>query len=67
MAHESGIAVLFVTGQCPEGGREVATGCLAKPYAQRDLLAAIDAIEAVLEGRTPKRLPGGLSLFAKAA
>ena len=67
VAHESGIAVLFVTGQCPDGGREVAAGCLAKPYAQRDLLAAIAAIEAVLEGKAPKRMPGGLSLFDKAA
>lgn len=63
-AHERGVPVLFVTGQCPQGGREVATGCLAKPYAQRDLLAAIAAIEAVLDGKTPKRLPPGLSLFA---
>lgn len=67
VAHDGGIAVLFVTGQCPEGGREVAVGCLAKPYAQRDLLAAIAAIESVLEGKAPRRMPGGLSLFAKTA
>lgn len=66
-AHDAGIAALFVTGSCPEGGRAVAAGCLAKPYAQRDLLAAIAAIEAVLKGTTPKRLPSGLSLFAMAA
>lgn len=66
-AHARGIAVLFVTGQCPEGGRAVAAGCLSKPYAQRDLLAAIAAIEAVLEGKAPKRLPGGFSLFAAVA
>ncbi|WP_242140078.1 MULTISPECIES: response regulator [unclassified Sphingomonas] len=65
-AKEKDIAVLFVTGQCPEGGRAVANGCLAKPYAQRDLLAAIAAIEAVLDGKTPKRIPGGFSLFAAA-
>ena len=58
--------MLFVTGQCPEGGRAVANGCLAKPYAQRDLLAAIAAIEAVLDGKTPKRIPSGFSLFAAA-
>ena len=67
VAHGAGIPVLFVTGSCPEGGREVAAGCLAKPYAQRDLLAAIAAIEAVLDGKTPKRLPGGFSLFAGVA
>lgn len=64
-AHESGIAAMFVTGDCPAGGEEVAIGCLAKPYAQRDLLAAIAAVEAVLDGRPPKRLPGGFRLFAR--
>ena len=29
--------------------------------------AAIDAIEAVLDGKKPKRIPGGFSLFTKAA
>jgi DNA-binding response OmpR family regulator len=66
-AHAKGIAVLFVTGQCPQGARAVANGCLAKPYAQRDLLASISAIEAVLDGKTPKRMPSGFSLFGKAA
>lgn len=62
-AKDEGIPALFVTGACPDGARDVATGCLSKPYAQRDLLAAISAIEAVLDGRKPKRLPGGFSLF----
>lgn len=66
-AHAAGMPVLFVTGSCPEGGREVAAGCLAKPYSQRDLLASVTAIEAVLEGRKPRRLPGGFSLFATIA
>jgi hypothetical protein len=47
------------------GGEEVALGCLAKAYAQRDLLAAISAVEAVLDGRPPKRLPGGFRLLAR--
>jgi len=66
-AHVAGVPVLFVTGACPEGARDVAAGCLSKPYAQRDLLAAINAIEAVIEGRKPKKLPSGFSLFDKAA
>jgi DNA-binding response OmpR family regulator len=64
-AFESGIAAMFVTGDCPAGGETVAMGCLSKPYAQRDLLAAINAIEAVLDGRKPKRLPGGFRLFGR--
>ena len=66
-AHGRGIAVLFVTGNCPADAREYAAGCLAKPYAPRDLIAAIDAVEAVLEGATPKRLPAGFSLFGEGA
>ena len=66
-AHAAGVPVLFVTGACPEGARDVAAGCLSKPYAQRDLLAAINAIEAVIEGKKPKKLPHGFSLFDQAA
>lgn len=66
-AQGQGIAVLFVTGQCPGEARALAAGCLAKPYPQRDLLAAIGAIEAVIEGApVPKRLPGSFSLFGTA-
>ncbi len=65
-AHARGIQVLFVTGNCPGDARALAAGCLSKPYPQRDLLAAIDAIEAVIEGRKPKRLPGSFSLFQAA-
>ena len=60
------VPVLFVTGRCPDGADAVAAGCLAKPYTQRDLLAAIDAIDAVIDGRSPKRLPPRLTLFAEA-
>jgi len=66
-AHAKGIAVLFVTGNCPGDARALAAGCLSKPYPQRDLVAAIDAIEAVVDGKRPKRLPGSFSLFQKAA
>ena len=67
-AHGRGIAVIFVTGNCPGEAKEFALGCLAKPYPQRDLLAAIGVVEAVIEGRkVPRRLPGGFSLFAKVA
>jgi DNA-binding response OmpR family regulator len=66
-AHARGIKVLFVTGNCPGEARALAAGCLAKPYPQRDLLAAIGAIEAVIEGQKPRRLPTSFSLFQSAA
>jgi DNA-binding response OmpR family regulator len=66
-AHARGVPVLFVTGNCPGEARALAAGCLSKPYPQRDLLAAINAIEAVREGAKPKRLPGSFRLFQSAA
>ena len=60
------IPALYVTGNCPIEAQAFAAGCLAKPYQQRELLASIDAIEAVIDGRTPKRVPAGLRLFERA-
>jgi len=66
-AQGQGVAVLFVTGSCPAEARSLAAGCLTKPYPQRDLLAAIVAIEAVIDGgKVPKRLPSSFSLFGQA-
>lgn len=64
-AHDAGVPAMFVTGQCPAGGREVAAGCLAKPYSPRDLLAAISVVEGMLDGKPPKRTPAGFTLFAR--
>lgn len=66
-AHARGVAVLFVTGNCPTEGRALADGCLSKPYAARDLLLAIEAIDQMRQGERPRRLPNGLSLFAETA
>lgn len=65
-AHRLDVPVLFVTGQCPDGAAGVAAGCLAKPYAQRDLLAAIEVIDDVIEGRPPRKRPHGFTLFVQA-
>lgn len=61
------VPVLFVTGACPPEAIELAAGCLSKPYAQRDLLGAITAIEAGMQGKPPRRLPPGFRLFVQAA
>lgn len=63
-ARERGIPVLFVTGHCPVEAHSLATGWICKPYPQRDLLAAIKAIETVIDGGAiPKRLPPSFNLF----
>ncbi|WP_448501482.1 response regulator [Sphingomonas sp.] len=67
VARATGIEVLFVTGHCPADARELAAGCLSKPYPQRDLLAAIEAIEAMIEGTKPRKLPPSFNLFQRAA
>ena len=62
-ARQAGIAVLFVTGNVPPDAHEYAVGCLAKPYAPRNLLAAIALIDGLMTGETPRRPPSGLTLF----
>lgn len=62
-ARARGTPVMFVTGGCPPDAQALAMGCLAKPYSQRDLLAAIEAIEAKVDGKPIKRKPRGLTLF----
>ncbi|HUD94393.1 response regulator [Sphingobium sp.] len=62
-AAAQGLPVLFVTARCPVDARSLAIGCLAKPYAPRELIAAIGVVDAVLRGVRQPRLPHGLSLF----
>ncbi len=62
-AKAAGVPVLFVSGSCPVDAQALAAGCLAKPYAPRDLVAAIEAVDAALQGAKPRRLPAGLTLF----
>lgn len=62
-----GIHVLFVTGNCPGEAQSLAAGCLSKPYPQRDLLSAIGALEKLLDGKAPKRLPASFRLFMERA
>ena len=63
VAKADGIPVLFVTARCPADARDIAAGCLGKPYQPRDLQLAIEAITARLDGRKPGRLPKGLTLY----
>jgi two-component system, response regulator PdtaR len=64
IAHERGVPLIYVTGSVPDDeARGYAMGLLRKPYGQRDLLAAIEAADATLGGRKPRRLPRSFTLF----
>lgn len=63
-ARDRGVRLLFVTANCPVDALGLSLGCLNKPFAPKELLAALDAIEACLAGARPKKLPRGLSLGA---
>ncbi len=65
-AGERGVAVLFVTGACPGEHRHLAVGCLAKPYSDKVLKQAIEAVDAVVRGEPVKKAPDGFTLFAEA-
>jgi two-component system, response regulator PdtaR len=61
-AKERGIPTLFATGHAyPEAG-QVAVGCLAKPYTERQLKNAIEAVDRLLSGEKVKPRPS-LTLF----
>lgn len=64
-ARALGVPVLFVSGHCPVEAQALAIGCLSKPYRQRDLLDAIDAVEAHLKGKKKRKTPEGLTLYAE--
>lgn len=66
-AHARGINVLFVTGSCPGHARHLAVGCLSKPYSDRVLRGALEALDAVLRGQAVRRAPEQLTIFARDA
>ena len=62
-AQARNVPLMFVTGSCPIDAQTLAVGCLAKPYSQRDLLAAIETVDARLSGRKPRKVPASFTLF----
>ena len=64
-ASHRGIPVLFATGhKLPDESKEVAVGCLKKPYSERQLKAALEAVDRVLAGEEVKS-PKGLELYPR--
>ncbi len=61
-AKKRGVPLLFVTGHPPDNARELAIGCLRKPYSERELRQALDAVDQHLAGKKPK-IPRGLEIY----
>ena len=58
------IVCIFLTGNPPPRPMpELALGCLAKPYSDPALTAAIGVAQAVIEGAKPPPPPPGLELY----
>ncbi len=60
-AAAKGIPVLFVTGSCPPEAQTLGVGCLSKPYTDKMMKAALDALDRKLQGASLKKLPAGLT------
>ena len=64
---ERGIHCLFVSGSVPGPDAEkYALGCLQKPFDPTALVESVGAVNDVLAGRQPRRLPPNLRLFPHA-
>jgi len=66
LAREKRIPVLFVTAAPPDDAAELVIGCLMKPYSDRTLKAALNAVDKFLAGKKV-RVPRGLTLYPSAA
>ncbi|HET9427890.1 MAG TPA: response regulator [Allosphingosinicella sp.] len=63
IAKVHGVPVLFVTAHGCEEQKGLGLGCLAKPYSDRVLKGALDALDLHLQGRKLKKLPAQLILY----
>ena len=58
--------VLFVSGACPAEAHSLGLGCLAKPYSNKVLKNALDAVDDYLQGKELTTLPEQLTLYEQA-
>lgn len=63
IARAKGVPVLFITAYDVDEAKALGIGCLAKPYSERVLKAALDALDDHLRGRSLKKLPPQLTLY----
>lgn len=61
-AKKRGVPTLFATGHPYPGAADIAVGCLTKPYSERQLCKAIEAVDRHLQRQKVKPFKG-LELF----
>ena len=61
-AKEKGVPTLFATGHSYPGASEIAVGCVYKPYTERQLIKAIEAVDRHMQGEKVKA-PKGVELY----
>ena len=66
IARKRGVPVLFVTAHEIDEAHALGVGCLSKPYSDKVLKNALEALDKRLQGRGPKKLPPQLTLFEQA-
>ena len=59
---------IFASGQVMEArrARDVALGCIRKPYRPETVLRGVEVAREVMDGRTPGCMPAGFELFSAA-
>jgi DNA-binding response OmpR family regulator len=67
LARDRGIAVLLVTGQCPNDAADIAVACLGKPHSASALVAALKAVETMTCKNEAPRKVSGLTTFWRPA
>ena len=65
IAKEKNVPVLLSTGMVPDEAAGLVVGCLMKPYSQKTLKAALEAVDQHLRGDTV-RAPKGLIIYPTA-
>ena len=66
IARGKGVPVLFVTAHREDGADGLGVGLLAKPYSEKVLKNALDALDRHLQGKRLRKLPAQLTLFEAA-
>jgi DNA-binding response OmpR family regulator len=62
-ARDRNIAVLLVTGRCPDDAADIALASLDKPHSAAALIAALRAVEAMALRKKAPRKVSGLTTF----